>query len=82
MVDELPKLVTENVFVDTSILVGANFNSTAYRTLIRLSTLGVVKLKTTDITLNEIQQQIATRSLQIKDAKTAILRNFEDFGEL
>src|ERR1022692_4927379 len=79
-------LVTDNVFLDTCIFVAENYNSTAYQTLIRLAT--AVKVKTTDITLKEIRQQIsekmgeATKSMQAKAGKSAILRNFDDYCEL
>jgi hypothetical protein len=61
MAQKPPDLVTENVFLDTCIFVAENFNSTAYQTLIRLGTIRAVKLKTTDITLREIKQQIGEK---------------------
>jgi hypothetical protein len=82
------QLTTENVFLDTCIFVAENYSSTAYHTLIRLGTIGAVKLKTTDITLREIKSQIkekvaeAVKSLQAKSAKSSVLRNFEDYSEL
>src|ERR1039458_2238967 len=88
MADKPQDLVTENGFLDTCIFVAENYNSTAYQTLIRLGTIGAVKLKTTDITLREIKQQIAEKiadaikSLQAKSGKSAVLRNFEGYTEL
>jgi hypothetical protein len=88
MAEKPPDLVTENVFLDTCIFVAENYNSTAYQTLIRLGTIGAVKLKTTDITLREIKRQIAEKvadaikSLQAKSGKSAVLRNFEGYTEL
>ena len=88
MAEKPPDLVTENVFLDTCIFVAENYSSTAYQTLIRLATIGAVKLKTTDITLREIKQQIAekvaeaTKSLQAKGGKSGVLRNFEEYSEL
>jgi hypothetical protein len=81
-------LVTENVFLDTCIFVTENYSSTAYQTLIRLGTMGAIKLKITDITLKEIRHQIfekvdaATKSMQAKAGKTAVLRNFDGYREL
>ncbi|MGA2186818.1 MAG: PIN domain-containing protein [Bryobacteraceae bacterium] len=88
MAEKPPDLVTENVFLDTCIFVAENYNSTAYQTLIRLGTIGAVKLKTTNITLREIRRQIsekvadAVKSLQAKSGKSALLRNFEGYTEL
>src|ERR1017187_231764 len=88
MAEKPPDLVTENVFLDTCIFVAENYNSTPYQTLIRLATIGAVKLKTTDITLQEIKHQIAekvaeaTKSMQAKAGKSAILSNFEGYSEL
>jgi hypothetical protein len=81
-------LATENVFLDTCVFVAENYDSTAYQTLIRLGTMGAVKLKTTNITLQEIRQQIAekvdeaTKSMQAKAGKTAIFRNFDGYRQL
>jgi hypothetical protein len=88
MAEKPPDLVTENVFLDTCIFVAENFNSTAYHTLIRLGTIGAVKLKNTDITLREIKQQIAEKvteaikSLLAKSSKSTVLRNFEGYSAL
>ncbi len=88
MAEKPSDLVTENVFLDTCIFVAENYSSTAYQTLLRLATIGAVNLKTTDITLREIELQIAekiaeaTRSLQAKAGKSGVLRNFDGYSEL
>lgn len=81
-------LTTENVFLDTCIFIRENFSSNAYQTLIHLGSLGAIKLKTTDITLKEIQKNIAekvaeaTSSLQAKAGKSAILKNIDGYSAL
>jgi len=81
-------LTTENVFLDTCIFVTEKFNSNAYKTLLHLGAIGAVKLKTTDITLKEVQKNIeekvaeATISLQAKAGKSGILQNFSGYSEL
>lgn len=88
MAEKQSELTTENVFLDTCIFVAENYNSTAYHTLIRLAAIGVVNLKTTDITLREVKAQIAEKvteaikSLQAKSAKSGVLRNFDGYAEL
>jgi hypothetical protein len=88
MAEKADSLITEQVFLDTCIFVTENYCSIAYQTLIRLATAGAVKLKITDITLQEIKQQItekideAAKSMQAKSGKSAILRNFDEYGKL
>ena len=88
MAEKPSQLTTENVFLDTCIFVAENYNSTAYNTLIRLGAIGAIKLKTTDITMREINAQVTekvaegVKSLQAKSAKSGVLRNFEGYTAL
>ena len=88
MAEKQSELTTQNVFLDTCVFIAESYNSTAYRTLLRLAAIGAVKLKTTDITLREVRAQIeekvaeAIKSLQAKSAKSGVLRNFAGYTEL
>lgn len=81
-------LSSEIVFLDTCIFLNEKFNSSAYQTLLHLSSIGAIQVKTTDITLREVRKNIEEKvgeaiiSLQAKAGKSAILHNFPEYGKL